>query len=404
MVKLAVYIYLKGDSMKSTKVFSYILGSLLLCSVVFSVQTAEVHAETKTGITTEYINEEDGSLRTIFWADGITPPKMGGTDSDFVKKVTDINSVRYVEYIAPYLPGNGWYDINKTDTMEQDANLCFAAVATNMLHWWFAQNTDYIDQYLTLHPDAPRADEIRSLKQPVFTQDDRSIYNIFLKQFSNRKDGYWPDLLEDQFINGYYPKEGGGTNSPETDGEDLLQRGPDPNGGFFYPVFKTELLTVRHYYDYGYQQLSRDLRSYFSKGNLVSLTYDMNRSAHVVTLWGIEYDASGNLTGIYFSDSDDDKSYGMQRYSVINKGGRAVVTTADNGSGSPVSCITALSPGQATWDRFFSPQKTELDLHWGETDFIYDGTLKQPELTASNIVPGDDIVLSVNGDGTNAGT
>ena len=118
-----------------------------------------------------------------------------------------------------------------------------------MLHWWIAQNTDNINDYLTSYPNAPRADEIRSLQTPVTTQDNRSIYNIFLKQFSNRKEGYWPDLLVDQFINGYYPKENAGTNDPGFDGPDLIQKGPDPNGGFFYTVFGTEILTTRHLYD-----------------------------------------------------------------------------------------------------------------------------------------------------------
>ena len=100
---------------------------------------------------------------------------MGGDDSDFKKVVTEINNVRYIEYIAPYQSGNGWYDINKTETQAQDANLCFAAVATNMLHWWIAQNTDNINDYLTSYPNAPRADEIRSLQTPVTTQDNRCL-------------------------------------------------------------------------------------------------------------------------------------------------------------------------------------------------------------------------------------
>ena len=388
---------------KNFFLFSCILSTILLSGTISPSLTLKAHAETKAGTTTNYITE-DGKPRTIFWADGITPPKMGGDDSDFKKVVTEINNVRYIEYIAPYQSGNGWYDINKTETQAQDANLCFAAVATNMLHWWIAQNTDNINDYLTSYPNAPRADEIRSLQTPVTTQDNRSIYNIFLKQFSNRKEGYWPDLLVDQFINGYYPKENAGTNDPGFDGPDLIQKGPDPNGGFFYTVFGTEILTTRHLYDHGYDTLSADLKYYITRGDLVSLTYDMRKSAHVVTIWGVEYDTDGHLTGVYFSDSDDDEANGMQRYSVINKDEKAFVTTADNGSGSLVSCITTLSTGDATWNKFLSPQQTELQLLWGETNFIYDGTQKKPELTASNIAPGDDVTLTVNEEANLVGT
>ena len=385
---------------------SCMLGALLFGNTLFPTLTVTAQEETKAGSTAEYRNEETNELRTIFWADGITPPKMGGDDSDFKKTEHKTGNAHYVEYIAPYKAGNGWYDINKTDTQAQDANLCFAAVATNMLHWWIAQNTDNIKEYLTLHPDAPRADEIRKFLTPVTSQEERSIYNIFLRQYANRKEGYWPDLLEDQFINGYYPKETGGTNDPDFDGSDLIQKGPDSNGGFFYNVFRTEILTNRHQYDRGYSSLSTDLKHYITRGDLISLTYDTGKSAHVVTVWGVEYNKDGHLTGVYFSDSDDDKANGMQRYSVLNKNGHARVTTDTTGNvnGSLVSCITVLSTGETAWKQFLSPQPTELNLLWGETNFIYDGTSKKPELSASNIRPGDDVTLTVKGEASLVGT
>lgn len=95
--------------------FSCILSTILLSGTISPSLTLKAHEETKAGTTTNYITE-DGKPRTIFWADGITPPKMGGDDSDFKKVVTEINNVRYIEYIAPYQSGNGWYDINKTET------------------------------------------------------------------------------------------------------------------------------------------------------------------------------------------------------------------------------------------------------------------------------------------------
>ena len=51
--------------------------------------------------------------------------------------------------------------------------------------------------------------------------------------------------MQDQFINGYRPKENGGTNDPEWDGKDLIQNGPVERGGFFYNVFGPDILTTR---------------------------------------------------------------------------------------------------------------------------------------------------------------
>lgn len=41
----------------------------------FSPQT-KLEAEARSGQVTEYFNEEEGEKRTIYWASGITPPKM----------------------------------------------------------------------------------------------------------------------------------------------------------------------------------------------------------------------------------------------------------------------------------------------------------------------------------------
>ena len=89
---------------------------------------------------------------------------------------------------------HGWYDINKT--FSQDTYLCFSATASNMLHWWMDQNSDYIDKYLMMYPDLPKREEIK-----VFAdnspkgQHDSNIYNRFVDQFSNRREGYWPDNI-----------------------------------------------------------------------------------------------------------------------------------------------------------------------------------------------------------------
>lgn len=285
-----------------------------------------------------------------------------------------------------------------------DANLCFAAAAANGLHWWMAQNSQYIDRYLEKNPDLPKADKIKNLKQPFNSQYDSPIYQIFVSQFANRKEGYWPDILQDQFINGYYPKEHGGVNDPDFDGDNLISKGPDPRGGFFYEAFGRKNLTARHYYETGYYAFGNDLKNYLQSGNFVTMTYDMGASAHVVSLWGAEYDAAGRITGVYFSDSDDDKKYGMQRYRVINKNGRAYVTTNNAGTGSRVSCITVLFPGEAQWKKVLENEKTELELIWGKTQFVYTGSVQQPEVTAKNIATDDDVKLSVKGGAVAAGT
>ena len=119
-----------------------------------------------------------------------------------------------------------------------------------------------------------------------------------------------------------------------------------------------------------------------------------------------EYDSAGNLSGVYFSDSDDMDDYGMHRYRVVNKKGQAYVTTdtSDDGGGSPITCLTTLSTGNGYWENILKPSPTELKLVWGDTQFVYNGTSQTPTITAENIAAADDAQLSVEGEGIEVGT
>ncbi len=356
---------------------------------------------------TEYTNDEDHQHKTILWAQGITPPKMGGSDSQFQKHPTyDANGdVAYMEYIAPYLPGNGWYDTNKSEGfVENDANLCFAASASNSLHWWMDRNRTYIDRYLLQHPEDLQIQKLKDLRSSFEDQQHSGVYEIFRQQFANKKEGYWPDILQDQFINGYYPKANGAMNDSDADREKLLN-GPDKHGGFFFPVFGVDRLTERRYYDNGYAAINRELKELFLDGNLVLLTFSTGRRTHVVTLWGVEFDPNGNVCGVYYSDSDDAHDQGMLRFRLLNINGKAVVTTHVNGLGnSTVQSLSVLSSGKRHWERYFNDPKTTLDLTWSNTDLVYNGQAQAPSVSAANLAAGDKVTLTVEGSAVRPGS
>lgn len=356
-------------------------------------------------VVTQYTNEEDGKIKTILWTKGINPPKMGGTDSEFSKEITNVNGeVAYIEYKAPYSAGKGWYDVNKTENRVPDLNLCFAAAASNALHWWLEQNSNYIDQYLAKNPDYPKSEELANLRDSFKSQQDSEVYKLFLRQFAYKEEGYWSDILADQFINGYYPKPGGGTNDSDRDRETLLTKGPDPKGGFFYDVFGTTLLTQRRNYSLSYNTFGNDLKKLFLEGNIVIMDYNMGRISHAVTLWGAEFDLNGQISAVYLSDSDDDKSQGMVRYMVRNSGGKPVISTHVSGKGSVIENLEILSPGKEIWEEKLNISKKPLNLVWGDVDFTYNGKMQKPIVTATNIASGDDVIVSVKGEQINAGT
>ena len=89
-------------------VYDYLYGQcVLLFAVLLAAMQWMPRGTDRVGQVTEYI-DEGGEKRTIYWADHITPPKMGGGDSEFQKHEYEQGGTRYVEYIAlPIRPEMG---------------------------------------------------------------------------------------------------------------------------------------------------------------------------------------------------------------------------------------------------------------------------------------------------------
>ncbi|MFC2583743.1 MAG: IdeS/Mac family cysteine endopeptidase [Lachnoanaerobaculum saburreum] len=301
----------------------------------------------------QYTNE-DGEIRTIIWAKGINGPVMG-EGGDFHKEITQGGSDTYVSYKAPFSSGDGWYDVNKTRSggnIDIDKNLCFAAVASNMLHWWFDQNIENVDNYIAKNGDITHANrQLSDLKTSFESQEESKIFELYKVLYGYNERGFYTDLLVDLFINGYTPKLSGATNIER---DDLV---PDNNGGFFYDVFKEKKLTDRTYGG-RYESLSEDLKLELGRGGLVGLSHKVfSRNNHIVTLWGAEYDLNGKLSAVYVSDSDDqdESNVGMKRYEVRNVGGIAKVSTniTDKSAGAAVGYLHILYLGSEQWNNYF---------------------------------------------------
>ena len=297
--------------------------------------------------------DEEGEIRTVIWAKGINAPVMGA-GGDFRKEVTQGGLDTYVIYNAPFSSGNGWYDVNKTRSggnIDIDKNLCFAATASNMLHWWLDQNSENVDNYIAKNGDIIRAGRrLSELKNSFESQEESKIFELYKVLYGYNERGFYTDLLMDLFINGYRPRLSGATNM---ENDNLV---PDNNGGFFYDVFKGEKLTDRT--DGGdYEYLSEKLKEVLGDGGLVGLSHKALSRNHIVTLWGAEYDLNGNLKAVYVSDSDDqdESDVGMKRYEVRNVGGKAKLSTniSDKSAGAAVGYLHILYLGSNRWNNYF---------------------------------------------------
>ena len=301
----------------------------------------------------QYTNE-DGEIRTIIWVKGINGPLMG-EGGDFHKEIIQGGKDTYITYTVPYSSGDGWYDVNKTTSggnIDIDKNLCFAAVSSNMLHWWFDQNIEYVDRYIEKNGDIIRANrKLSDLKTSFESPENSKLFELYKVLYGYNERGFYSDLLMDLFINGYTPKTTGATN---IESDDLI---PSNNGGFFYDVFKGEKLTERTYGG-NYESLSNLLKEILGNGSIVGVSHKVFRkSNHIVTLWGAEYDLNGKLKAVYVSDSDDqdERNVGMKRYEIRNVGGIAKLSTnkTDKAAGAEVGYLHILYQGSDQWNNYF---------------------------------------------------
>jgi len=296
----------------------------------------------------EYETEE-GEKRTVLFVKGVQPPKLG-ENGDFRKS----EDHGYIDYKAPFEEGQGYFDVNKapfgTDK-NIDRNLCFAAAASNTLHWYLQENRGVIEKYIEDNGDVKKTvgGSIYSLKEMLnqnVEQQGSLIYQYFKEMYGNNETGYYTVPLMDLFLNGYTPKEDRKTNIEDKD----LQ--PDARGGFLYGIIGTKPQT-------GMQSVNRlsdlgnSLQHYLSNNFVVCLSYTTFSYNHVVTLWGAEYDESGLLRAVYVTDSDDQDETGvetdvaMKRYVVKGKGNLSFLSNAisEEANGAKINSLQYLRFG-----------------------------------------------------------
>jgi len=279
--------------------------------------------------TVEYETEE-GEKRTVLFVKGVKAPKLG-ENGDF-RKTEDHG---YIDYKAPFEEGQGYFDVNKAPfgtNKEIDRNLCFAAAASNTLHWYLQQNKKEIQDYIKNNGDVIRTVgantySLKDMLNQDVEQQGSLIYQYFKEMYGNNETGYYTVPLMDLFLNGYTPKEDRKTNIEDKN----LQ--PDARGGFLYGIIGTKPQTGMQFVN-SLSDLGNSLQHYLSNNFVVCLSYTTFSYNHVVTLWGAEYDESGLLRAVYVTDSDDQDETGvetdvaMKRYVVKGNGNLSYLSNA----------------------------------------------------------------------------
>ncbi|HEM4192136.1 Mac family protein [Streptococcus suis] len=311
--------------------------------------------ETKEILNQTSYQTESGEQRQIIWAHGITPPAMEQSGGFVKEKYGD-----YLNYTAPFEAGKGYYDTNKSlNASFIDLNLCFAAVSSNMVHWWLEQNSSYVERYLKEKNSTVNVGEnyaITDLRRYINSfqnQQNSRVFDMFKTYYGYRTNGFVSDALVDLFINGYKPKAQGGVNLEDS------QLVPDSRGGFFYDVFKEKKLTNR-IFSGSYERFGEDVRTVLESKGLLGLTYrTLGYATHIVTVWGAEYDNQGKIKAVYITDSDDQQEQiGLKRMGItrdVSGNPRLNNHMKNNSAGALLDYVHTIRLGQDLWEEYFNP-------------------------------------------------
>ena len=211
------------------------------------------------------------------------------------------------DYSPEYLnwsPGYGWYDCDKRNMFGnnpgfiKDGNLCWAAAASNLLHWWMHHNRAYIEAYdrkygTELYPDFP------SRPSMEFTDTKESeIFDLFRENFANM--GNWDDAAVNWFLNGtvstLYP------NNPDI--ETKFQ-------GYFKEVFSGVSVATSSP-TFSKEIFNRTIKEALTNRQalgFVRLTMP-DKEVHAMVIWGAEFDEAGDVSAIYYVDNNDYYDFG----------------------------------------------------------------------------------------------
>ena len=286
----------------------------------------------------------NGEIYTALFVKGVHIPNLKSTEEggDFIEK----EDSAYFTRVARFVRGQGYYDTNKArngENQDVDRNLCFATTASNVLHWYLQENKEKIQDYIDQHGDVVRRVGQKNYSlQDFLNQSDpdqwnSQIFDYFKLIYGHRENGFKTGPLVDLFINGYTPEK---LVNSEEDFKTM-----DERGGFLYGVLGKKLqsdITGSLRFTF-----STDVKERLSTGHALCISYSFGKYSHVVSLWGADFDESGNLAGIYVTDSDDqdetgdDPEIGLKYYRVTYKDGWPHLNNSlsNKHDGSPITAL-----------------------------------------------------------------
>ena len=316
-----------------------------------------------------------------YWVYGITVPPFPGKENLFsaqpgIKDFEDGLWFRYAnetmyppllleeEYLT-WKEGSGWFDCNKTFNYYGDGNMCWAAAASNLIHWWMEQNRKYIEAYDKKYgPEYKDMDRPEKYSKMTETNQQHSeVFNLFKSCFDNL--GSWDTGGVNWFINGNKQK--------------LIYCKWQDFHGFFSKIFSKDDAVAKETYDTSKETFNLWLKNAFRYNQAIGFAaYDfagLNTKSHSMVIWGAEFDAEGNVAFVYICDNNwsanEPNHASLKRYKVVYdkstipelKGEYAYISSLDNIDGTPsttrfrFTSLTLVDLRRDLWQKAFPDVK-----------------------------------------------
>lgn len=230
------------------------------------------------------------------WVYGITPPE----ESAWVKIYPNLFTNYYLSWKEEY----GWYDCNKRNPsalpgLTPDGMMCWAASASNLLHWWIAQNKKYVGMY----GDKYKGPDYR---YPLSKPQESDIFQCFIDAFPDEAGKI--DEGINWFIHGKIP------HSPA-----LVK--PYNHAGYFKEVFPENITLSKNIGGISKEVFNATIKDVLKNNKALGIVVGQVQSSHAVTVWGVEFDANGDVSYIYLADNNDRNQFetwkvGCTRYQI----------------------------------------------------------------------------------------
>lgn len=204
---------------------------------------------------------------------------------------------QYIQWKA----GCGWYDCNKIqpDNGGLDQYMCWAATASNLLHWWMNLNREYIAAYDDCYGSTPNKQYPRPSAD--YGEGGESALFDFFRRIAKNK-GADEESALNWFLAGAPPA------GIAIKDDYLYNKFP----GYFGKVLTSGTEIAQKYISPYKEEFNSVIKNALERNQALAFDVHTSLMSHAMTIWGAEFDADGNVAYLYYADNNDRHDFEVQ--------------------------------------------------------------------------------------------